>query len=159
GPEPEEDDVHALLCLTTGRVFRRNKWSGDWQVAHHDPQRATHYQWPLPDAGPFIAWRDGYEFDRVIDEAKAIVIEFNELHRRWYGQPGYNDPDGGFGRPRLAAAWKRMLRHDQQRAHDANIKAQRNGQMLAQLRRSIEHLRPDDAQQWPVEDGHSHDKG
>jgi hypothetical protein len=150
GPEPDEDDVHAVLCLTTGAVYRRSKWSRDWQKAHHDPQRTVHYTWPIPDAGPFIAWRDGYEFDRVLKDAQAIELEFNELHRKWYSQPGYQDPDRGFGRPRLVEAYDRMRTREMQRTYEANEKAQRALQMLAQLRRSIEHLRADDTQQWPA---------
>jgi hypothetical protein len=150
GPEPDEDDVHAVLCLTTGKVFRRNKWSRDWQQAHHSPQRAVHYMWPIPDVGPFIAWRDGFEFDRVLQDAQALNVEFDELHRRWYGEPGYHDPDRGYGRPRLAEAYERMRTHAMQRTYEANEKAQRAVQMLAQLRRAIEHLQPDDTQQWPA---------
>jgi hypothetical protein len=158
GPEPDEDDVHAVLCLTSGQVYRRNKWSRDWQLAHHDPERAVHYEWPIPDAGPFIAWRDGYEFDRVLKEAQAIETEFNELHRRWYGQPGYHDPERGvFGRPRLADAYERIRRHELQRMYDANEKAQAVGQQLAQLRRSLANLMPDDTQQWEVDGEHTTD--
>lgn len=150
GPEPDEDDVHAVLCLTTGQVYRRNKWSRDWQQAHHNPQNATHYGWPIPDAGPFIAWRDGYEFDRVIKDAQAITVEFDQLHRTLYGKDGYRAEDGGYSRPNLAEAIERILRAQMQRTYDANEKAQRAGQMLAQLRRAIEYLQPDDTQEWPT---------
>jgi hypothetical protein len=155
GPEPDEDDVHAVLCLTTGGIYRRNKWSRDWQVAHHDPQGATHYEWPIPDAGPFIAWRDGYEFDRVLRDAQRLAIELNQLHRKLYSQDGYRaEDDSHYGRPNLAEAIERILRAHMQRSYAANEKAQRATQMLAQLRRSIEYLQPDDTQQWPV-DGES----
>lgn len=151
GPEPDEDDVHALLCLTTGKVFRRNKWSRDWQLAHYNPQNAVHYQWPLPDAGPFIAWRDGYEFDRVLKDAQAITVELDQLHRKLYSEKGYRAEDAGhYGRPNLAESVERILRAQQRRTFDANEKASRAVQMLAQLRRSIEHLRADDIQQWPA---------
>lgn len=150
GPEPDEDDVHAVLCLTTGAVYRRNKWSRDWQKAHHDSQRATHYQWPIPDAGPFIAWRDGYEFDRVIKDAQAHATEFEALHRKLYDQDGYRGEDGGWSRPNLAEAIDRIRRAQMQRTYEANEKAQRVTQQLAQLRRAIEYLQPDDAQQWPA---------
>jgi hypothetical protein len=154
GPEPDEDDVHALLCLTTGGVYRRNKWSHDWQKAHHDPQGATHYVWPIPDAGPFIAWRDGYEFDRVIKDAQAMAMEFNALHRKLYNEPGYRAEDAGpWGRPNLAEAIERIRLAQSQRVYAANTEAQRQKQMLSQLRRSIEHLRSDDTQQWPTDDG------
>jgi len=148
GPEPDEDDVHAVLCLTTGAVYRRNKWSRDWQTAHHDPQRATHYQWPIPDAGPFIAWRDGYQFDRVLKDAQALTTEFEALHRKLYSQDGYRAEDSGYSRPNLAEAIDRILRAHLQRIYEANEKAQRASQMLAQLRRSIDSLQPDGIQQW-----------
>lgn len=148
GPEPDEDAVHALLCLTTGQIYRRNKWSRDWQRAHHDPQRATHYAWPIPDAGPFIAWRDGYGFDQVIKDAQSMATEFEELHRRWYGEPGYRDENSSYGRPRLAEADGRIRMNLIERTHRANEKAQAAEQKLRQLRRLIEYLSADDFQQW-----------
>lgn len=149
GPEPDEDDVHAVLCLTTGAVYRRNKWSRDWQRANHNPQNATHYQWPIPDAGPFIAWRDGYEFDRVLKDAQALNIEFDQLHRALYSEKGYRaEGDSAWGRPNLAEAIERILQARAKRTYEANEKASRASQMLAQLRRSIEYLAPDDTQQW-----------
>jgi hypothetical protein len=152
GPEPDDDDVHAVLCLTTGAVYRRNKWSRDWQLAHHDPQAATHYEWPIPDAGPFIAWRDGYEFDRVLKDAQRLAIEFQALHRKLYSEPGYRaDGESSWGRPNLAEAIDRILLARAHRTYEANEKAQQVGQMLAQLRRSITYLQPDDTQQWPVD--------
>ena len=155
GPEPDEDDVHAVLCLTTGAVFRRNKWSRDWQKAHHDPQQATHYSWPIPDAGPFIAWRDGYEFDRVIKDAQSIATQFEALHRKLYGETGYRAEDASpWGRPNLAEAIDRILLARAHRTYEANGKAQQATQMLSQLRRAIGALQPDDTQQWPV-DGES----
>lgn len=163
GPEPDEDDVHALLCLTTGSVYRRNKWSRDWQKAHHNPQNAVHYQWPIPDSGPFIAWRDGYEFDRVLKDAQAITVEFDQLHRKLYSDKCYWAEDAShYGRPNLAEAIERILRAQQRRTYDANEKASRAVQMLAQLRRSIEYLQPDDTQQWPAtqdDDGDLRDVG
>lgn len=150
GPEPDEDDVHAVLCLTTGKVFRRNKWSRDWQLAHHNPERAVHYQWPIPDAGPFIAWRDGYEFDQVLKDAQRHANEFDALHRALYGEKGYHaDGASSWVRPNLAEAIQRILLARSQRTHEANEKAQRAAQMLGQLRRQIGYLQPDDTQQWP----------
>ena len=149
GPEPDEN-VHALLCLTTGQVYRRNKWSRDWQKAHHDPQHTTHSVWPISDAGPFIAWRDGYGFDQVIKDAQSMATEFEELHRKWYNLPGYRDENAGYGRPRLAEAYDRIRRHEMQRTYDANEKAQATQQKLNQLRRLIGYLVPDDTQEWPA---------
>lgn len=150
GPEPDEDAVHALLCLTTGGIYRRNKWSREWQRADHDPQNAVHYEWPIPDAGPFIAWRDGYEFDRVLRDAQRLAIEVNQLHRKLYSQAGYRaEDDGPWGRPNLADAIERILKHHLDRIYEANTKAQAARQKLGQLRRSIEYLTPDDTQQWP----------
>ena len=157
GAEPDADDVHALLCLTTGGIYRRNKWSRDWQKADHDPQGATHYQWPIPDAGPFIAWRDGYEFDRVIKDAQSIATEFAALHRKLYSEDGYRAEGGGWGRPNLSEAIDRVLRAHLQRIYAANEKVHRATETLAQLRRQIGYLRADDTQQWPATDDHDGD--
>lgn len=155
GPEPE--DVSALLCLVTGQVYRRRQYGTGWQRAEQNPSNAMGYEWPIQDAGPFIAWSDAYGFDRVLKDAQILQIQFDELHRKWYSEPGYHDPEAGrFSRPRLAEAYDRIQRLERQRIYDANEKAHSATSMLAQLRRSIEHMQPDDTQQWPT-DGGVHD--
>lgn len=140
GPEPDES-VAAILCLTTGQVFRRSKWSSDWQLAHQNPVHATHHVWPIADAGPFIVWRDDYGFDRVLRDAQAQAIEFDELHRAMYNAPGYRSEDAaGWGRPRLVEAFDRIRRAEMNRTYEANTKAQAAGQQLAQLRRLLGDL-------------------
>lgn len=151
GPEPDEA-VNAVLCLTSGQVFRRNKWSHDWQLAHQDIHRATHYEWPIKDAGPFIVWSDDYGFDRVLREAQAQATEFEELHRAMYSQPGYRADDAGYGRPRLAEAFGRIRLEQMGRTHEANRKAQAVGQELARLRRLIEQLVAEPYDQLEVEE-------
>lgn len=153
GPEPE--DVDALLCLLTGTVYYRRRGIGmrdGWRRAEVDPQGSTVYEWPISDAGPFIAWRDSYGFDQVLREAQRRNVEFEQLHRALYGEKGYRDDEADWGRPNLAEAIQRILQAQRHRTHEANEKAQRAGQMLAQLRRSIERLQPADTQQWPSPD-------
>ena len=150
GPEPE--DVHALLCLLTGAVYYRRQGLGisdGWWRAEANPNSATTYEWPISDAGPFIAWRDAYAFDQVLREAQRRNAEVDQLHRALYAKDGYRPEGGGYARPNLAEAIERIQRAQMQRTYEANEKAQRAGQMLAQLRRAIEHLQPDDTQQWP----------
>jgi hypothetical protein len=149
GPEPEDAD--ALLCLITGNVYYRRRGVGmldGWRRAEATPQTATIYEWPISDAGPFIAWRDSYGFDQVLREAQRRDVEFDQLHRKLYSQDGYRADGSPWGRPNLAEAIDRILLAKMQRTYEANEKAQRATQMLAQLRRSIEHLAPDDTQQW-----------
>lgn len=148
GPEPE--DVHALLCLTSGMVFRRRQYGTGWQRAEANPATATTYEWPIGESGPFIAWRDDYGFDLVLREAQRRHIEFEQLHRKLYSEPGYHDEGRAFGRPNLAEAIDRVLKAKMQRTYEANEKAQRATQQLSQLRRLIGYLRPDDTQQWPA---------
>lgn len=152
GPEPEDAD--ALLCLLTGVVYYRRRGIGmrdGWRRAELAPDSATViYEWPISDAGPFIAWRDAYGFDQVLREAQRRNSEFEQLHRKLYGKDGYRPEDGGWGRPNLAEAIERILRAHMQRTYEANEKVQRAAQMLAHLRRAIEHLQPDDTQQWPA---------
>lgn len=152
GPEPE--DVSALLCLTTGTVYVRRPMLGGpdgWQRAERNRSTATHYQWPIDSAGPFIAWRDAYGFDQVLKEANKLETEFDALHRRLYGEPGYRDETGsGFGRPPLAEAIDRILLariHKWSEERDRATTAERK---LAHLRQSLERLEADDTQQWPA---------
>ncbi len=159
GPEPDEH-VAALLCLTTGQVFRRRgQWSPGWERAEVNPTTATCHQWPIADAGPFIVWNDGYGFDLVLRESRKVITEFDALHRKLYGEPGYRAEGASqWGRPRLAEAIDRILL---ERSHRRQIEAERAGiaeRKLAQLRRSIEHLVPDDTQQWPVKEAFSGDE-
>lgn len=150
GPEPE--DAQALLCLVSGDVYYRRRVYGmrdGWRRAEANPSGATVYEWPIPDAGPFIAWRDSYGFDRVLREAQSRNVEFDQLHRRLYGKDGYrSEGDSSWGRPNLADAVERILQTEQRRTHAANEKAQQALQMLGRLRNAIALLRPDDTQQW-----------
>lgn len=153
GPEPE--DVDALLCLLSGTVYYRRRGVGmrdGWRLADVDPHGSnTVYEWPISDAGPFIAWSDSYGFDKVLRDAARRDAEMNHLHRKLYSQDGYRaDDDTRWGRPNLAEAVERILQKQRERTYEANTKAQSVTQMLAQLRRAIVHLRPDDTQQWNV---------
>jgi hypothetical protein len=112
----------------------------------------TVYEWPISDAGPFIAWRDGYGYDRVLRDAQRLNTEFDALHRKLYGEPGYRaEGASAWGRPDLAEAIDRILLARSRRTYEANRKAQNAEQKLAQLRRSLAHLAPDDTQQWPAD--------
>lgn len=160
GPEPE--DVSALLCLITGTVYYRTPnvgYRAGWHRAEAGHSSTT-YEWPIADAGPFIAWRDSYGFDQVLRETRRLNIAFDQLHRRLYGEPGYHG-DGGMwsGRPNLAEAIDRILAQLRERIYEANRKEQAAGQQLRQLRRLIEYLTPDDTQQWPAtqDDGEMRD--
>lgn len=154
GPEPE--DVDALLCLLSGTVYYRRRGVGmrdGWRLADVDPNSASvTYEWPISDAGPFIAWRDSYGFDKVLREAQRRDVEFNQLHRHLYSEPGYRaEGASAWGRPNLAEAIERILRARAERTYAANEKAQRATQMLAQLRRSIGYLQPDGTREWENE--------
>lgn len=150
GPEPDEG-VAALLCLTTGQVYRRREWGTGWQRAEHNPVTATGYEWPISDAGPFIAWRDSYGFDAVLRQARKDQTELDALRRKLYGEPGYRDGgSSSWGRPPLAEAIDRILMARTRKWSEQSNRALAAEQKLAQLRRSIEHLQPDDTQQWPA---------
>lgn len=149
GPEPDEG-VSALLCLTTGSVYQRRDYGTGWQRAEHNPSTATSYEWPIQDAGPFIAWRDDYGFDAVLREARRHQTEFDALHRKLYGEPGYRGENSGWSRPPLAEAIERILRARSVRLLEQNERAAAAERKLARLRRSLEHLAPDETQQWPA---------
>ncbi|WP_248582571.1 hypothetical protein [Nocardioides sp. InS609-2] len=150
GPEPDEG-VSALLCLTTGMVYRRRQYGTGWQRAEHNPSTATGYEWPIQDAGPFIAWRDSYGFDAVLRQARKDETEFDALHRKLYGEPGYHGERGTWGgRPPLAEAIDRILMARSTKWAEQNDRALAAERKLAQLRRSLEYLEPDDTQQWPA---------
>jgi hypothetical protein len=154
GPEPE--DAEALLCLLTGSVYYRRRVVGmrdGWRRAEASQVGGeTVYEWPISDAGPFIAWRDGYGYDRVLRDAQRLNTEFDALHRKLYGEPGYRaEGASAWGRPDLAEAIDRILLARSRRTYEANRKAQNAEQKLAQLRRSLAHLAPDDTQQWPAD--------
>lgn len=154
GPEPEDAD--ALLCLLTGTVYYRRRVLGmrdGWRRAELASNSATIYEWPIGDAGPFIAWRDSYGFDRVLREAQRRDTEFEQLHRLLYSKDGYRAEGGGWGRPNLAEAIERILRHHLERIYQANENAQSAQQKLNQLRRLLGYLTPDDTQQWPAAEG------
>ena len=149
GPEPDEH-VHALLCLITGLVYRRREYGTGWQRAEHNPAISTSYEWPIQDAGPFIAWNDDYGFDAVLRQARKDQTEFDALHRKLYNEPGYRAENSGYGRPPPAEAIDRILLNRMQQTSEQRERAQVAERKLAQLRRSLERLEPDDTQRWPA---------
>ena len=138
GPEPE--DVSALLCLVTGEVYRRAEYGAGWQKAEHNPSTATRYEWPIENAGPFIAWRDSYGFDRVLQQARKDQTATDALHRRLYHETGYRSEDGVWGRPVLAEAIDRVLRRRDQRWLEVLTRAQLAEERLAYLRTRLSWL-------------------
>lgn len=132
GPEPE--DAAALLCLTTGHVFLRDR-SETWRRADLEPDSAaTRYEWPIQDAGPFIAWSDSYGYDRVLRDARRAHIEMARLRRSLYGAPGY---DSSLGWRDLTAAVEGVRRAAADRIVEANRKEQAASQQLRNLRRLL----------------------
>lgn len=119
GDEPPED-VIALLDLTSGEVWTRRRYDdgstppgGGWLRARHAHSGWSSYnEWPIADAGPFIAWTDDYGFSSIIREARNGNALADRIRRVLSGLPGYRlDGDSSWAQPDLEVALARVLQH------------------------------------------------
>ena len=112
---PEKGEALALLDLTTGQVYTRERWIGGdygdvWIKADRDRAGQTRYEWPISDAGPFIAFRDGWGFEQVVKACAEQDTREGEFRKFLYGRDGYRaEGDSNRTRPELFDALKRVV--------------------------------------------------
>lgn len=144
--EAPPEYVTGLIDLTDGRCWVRGKinagWDPDyWVHAHEDPRHQTRYEWPIGDAGPFIALPDGWHLTKINEAAEAWDRIQNRLHEMLRRLPGYDEPEGRrFIRPDLDAALGRILMAKDLKASEARQETQSTGQHLRALQRAIAQL-------------------
>lgn len=76
--EPPED-VNALIDLNGGRVYARYLNTADWYRPESGKRSMMVYRWPIPDAGPFIALPDDWDFQRITAERERRADEEREI--------------------------------------------------------------------------------
>lgn len=121
-------DVISLLDLTTGQVYTRATWGGgtlrpnEWVRADRSERAQMLRQWPLEDAGPFIAFREDWGFADVIRAARRDNEAADEIRNTIRGLDGYGDPDhpGPWsGLPEIVGAVRRVVLALQDQRDDA----------------------------------------
>ena len=107
--EPPPDDITALIDLSTGTAWERCRNPTTWRRLGTHPY-STRYEWPIEDAGPFIALPESYGIRELGKTLDLVVSDHDEIHRQISGRPGYA-PEGEryWTRPTLHEATGRVL--------------------------------------------------
>lgn len=139
GEPPAE--VEGLICITTGMPYHRTR-DGLWRKLGIDS--AMHCQWPIEDAGPFIALRDDYGLAQLARTLDKAIEDHDAIRRMIWHMPGYGEPREGhsWARPDLHTAVRRVLDAESQ------ARAARVGEMQEQidrLEREVADLRKQEA--------------
>lgn len=110
-------EVLALLDLISGCVYVRATGGFDnrallnqWVKADRSQRGQTRQAWPIADAGPFIAFRDDWQFAAVIRDARASDEAEDRIRACLRSLDGYDEPEGHRWRmPELAGAVERVV--------------------------------------------------
>lgn len=121
--EAPDREVRGLLCLATGRAWvrlTRHDGSDDpvhWVKAAADPQGQMQYEWPIADAGPFIALPDAWDYAQMNRDARANDEARTRIRKAVREMDGYNDNNGSapWTLPELAGAVERVILAQRQR--------------------------------------------
>ena len=108
--EPPPPEVVALIDITSGTPYRRRPHSDDlWDRMGVDHRMS--YEWPISDAGPFIALPDDWGLSQLAKTLDTIIADHEKIRRAIYGRPGYDDPEATsrWTRPGLGDATGRVL--------------------------------------------------
>jgi len=108
--EPPPPEVVALIDITNGTPYRRQPHSDDlWDRMGVDHKMS--YEWPIADAGPFIALPEDWGLSQLAKTLDTIIADHEKIRRSIYGRPGYDDPEATsrWTRPGLGDATGRVL--------------------------------------------------
>ena len=109
GTEPPPDDVTALIDLFAGTAWERCQNPTTWRrLGTHT--YSTRYEWPIEDAGPFIALPESYGIRELGKTLDRVIADHDEIHRQISARNGYA-PAGEryWTRPTLHEATGRVL--------------------------------------------------
>lgn len=109
GTEPPPDDVTALIDLSTGTAWERCQDPAVWRkLGTHT--YSMRYEWPIDDAGPFIALPQSYGIHELGKTLDRVIVDHDEIHRQISGRPGYSETGERYwSRPTLHEATSRVL--------------------------------------------------
>jgi hypothetical protein len=108
GTDEPPAEVAGLIDLINGTPYVR-AGNGRWKRLGVDV--CIEYEWPIEDAGPFIALREEYGLRRLGRMLDQVIDEHDTIRRLLWNRPGYEDPDNSnWSRPGLAGCVARVLK-------------------------------------------------
>ncbi|MDQ7992974.1 MAG: hypothetical protein AAGC63_15500 [Propionicimonas sp.] len=108
GEPPAE--VQALIDLYSGQGWARVGYGSTLWRRIGTEHTTMRYEWPIEDAGPFIALPDSYGLATLGDTLDRVVEDHAQVRAAIYGKPGYReDGESAWNRPGLAIAVDRVL--------------------------------------------------
>ena len=124
GTEPPPDDITALIDLSTGTAWERCQNPTTWRRLGTRTS-SIRYEWPIEDAGPFIALPESYGIRELGKTVDQVIADHDEIHRQISGRKGYAaEGERYWTRPTLHEATSRVLAEMDREA------ARRTGELL-----------------------------
>lgn len=124
--EPLPEYVQGLIDLTTGQAWVRPTYnSGEpvpnaWIKADASSRGQTRYEWPIRDAGPFIALPDSWALDKINREARQRDEREDRIRQGIRDLPCYQaESDSPWSPPPLDEAVLRVVTELAKRHGDA----------------------------------------
>lgn len=109
GTEPPPEDITALIDLSTGTAWERCQNPTVWRRLGTQ-SCSIRYEWPIDDAGPFIALPYSYGIHELGKTLDRVIADHDEIHRQISGRPGYAaEGERYWSRPTLHEATSRVL--------------------------------------------------
>lgn len=136
--EPLPEYVQGLIDLTTGQAWVRPTYnSGEpvpnaWIKADASVRGQTRYEWPISDAGPFLALPDSWALDKINREARRRDETEDAVHQLLRDHTAYRDSEtSSWTRPSLEEAVARVYRHEQTARINADSRVRQLRQAIA----------------------------
>ena len=109
GTEPPPENINALIDLSGGTAWERCQDPTVWRRLGTQPY-STRHEWPIEDAGPFIALPGAYGIHELGKTLDRVIADHDEIHRQISGRKGYAaDGERYWSRPTLHEATSRVL--------------------------------------------------
>jgi uncharacterized coiled-coil protein SlyX len=144
--DPPGPEVRGLICLATGRAWvrpLRGNGSDDpnyWVKAAASTRGQTRYEWPIQDAGPFIALPDNWDLAHMNRQANARDEQDGAIRNALRHEPGY--PQGSaWTPPALADAVVAVLAESRRRRSEVYAELSEKRNELDSARRELDALK------------------
>ncbi len=110
GTEPPPETIRGLIDLSTGTPWVRDRNPELWCRLGAGSSGVIRHEWPIEDAGPFIALPEAWGLDQIGRTLDRVTADHDEIHRQIAGRDGYHEDGQRFwSRPTLHEATGRVL--------------------------------------------------
>lgn len=145
--DPPSPAVNALIELSDGRAWvraQRHDGSDDpnhWIRAAAHSRGQTRYEWPIQDAGPFIALPSDWDLAKINRDARARDEQDDAIRKALRNEPGYPQGTSVWSPPALADAVTAVLAEARRQRGETSRELDETRRELRAARQLIEALK------------------